>query len=145
MNVTLTPEQQREIANARRRDYYLKNKEKCLAAQKRYRAKHSSRYTQLQNQWRAKNPLKFYASTIQRTYGLSLEQVRRMFETQNGVCAICLEKFKSKKDIQIDHNHENGKIRSLLCFRCNSGLGHFKDSVSILSNAIEYLNKWNLV
>jgi len=46
-----------------------------------------------------------------------------------------------KRELSVDHNHETNKIRGLLCNHCNIGLGNFKDSTTLLSLAIEYLER----
>ena len=60
-----------------------------------------------------------------------------MFEKQEGKCAICGS--KDEKHLCVDHSHENGKIRKLLCENCNKGLGYFRDNPLVLENAINYL------
>lgn len=73
---------------------------------------------------------------IKRKYGISLERWDEMFAAQNGECAIC-----RKGDIKlvVDHNHETGEVRGLLCGPCNLGLGHFNDSLELLILATGYL------
>lgn len=63
-----------------------------------------------------------------------------LFHSQSGLCAIC-RKSVNHKTSHIDHDHESGKIRGLLCINCNHLLGQAKDSVLILERAIEYLVK----
>lgn len=75
-------------------------------------------------------------------YGLSLEQWNEMFIKQNGCCAVCLRHQTEvpKQRLQVDHNHETGKIRGLLCGPCNMAIGLFRDDTHSLSKAIQYLN-----
>lgn len=80
---------------------------------------------------------------LRRKYKLTLEQVNAMITAQNGACAICLEPFKSTRDTHVDHNHETGKVRQLLCTMCNHGVGNFKERPINLQRAIEYLQRWN--
>lgn len=68
--------------------------------------------------------------------------MREMYISQFGECGICGNKFKSKRDIHIDHDHKRDKVRQLLCHRCNLMIGWIEDR-RILSKAIEYLNKWD--
>ena len=65
------------------------------------------------------------------------EQYNEMFKKQKGKCRIC--KQLSSKTLSIDHNHETGKIRGLLCENCNRELSMFQDSTSFLQEAIKYL------
>lgn len=69
-------------------------------------------------------------------FGLTVDQRRKMIEKQNSLCAICGD-FLLRPCI--DHSHQTGKIRGILCQKCNSGLGMFRDSVVYLSAAIRYL------
>lgn len=79
-------------------------------------------------------------------FGITPEQYAEMLVMQKGVCAICSQPetviFRGKiKQLGVDHDHETGKIRSLLCSQCNSGLGYFKDSPRLLAGAIGYLRR----
>jgi len=76
-------------------------------------------------------------------YGITFEQQKQMYISQNGVCAICGNKFENGRDIKIDHNHITKQVRGLLCQRCNIGIGHLRDDMSIVLKAAAYLNKWN--
>lgn len=74
------------------------------------------------------------------TYEMTEEMFETLYSMQEGECAIC-EKFFPKEKLQVDHDHKTGKVRGLLCFHCNLGLGHFKDNIRALANAIRYLFK----
>jgi hypothetical protein len=83
--------------------------------------------------------------------GATMEKYETMFINQNGLCAICKKpadvKYTGKrgqgnvKKLHIDHDHETGKLRDLLCHHCNLGLGNFKDDIDNLFSAIDYLLK----
>lgn len=71
---------------------------------------------------------------------ISLEDYNRIFDAQNGCCAICgRHQSELDKRLSVDHDHETGEVRGLLCHGCNLGLGYFKDSPTRLSNASAYL------
>jgi DNA-directed RNA polymerase subunit RPC12/RpoP len=81
---------------------------------------------------------------LMRDWGLSIEDYNSILKSQNGVCAICgkPETWKQKGEIKrlvVDHDHTTGKVRGLLCHRCNLGVGTFNDNVAFLKNVIEYL------
>lgn len=79
-------------------------------------------------------------------YGLSIGEVLALAEKQGHCCAICgthkddipHEAFKHNP-LVIDHDHETGRVRGLLCPSCNLVLGHAKDDVKVLAQAISYL------
>ena len=71
-------------------------------------------------------------------YGMTHEDWADLYEAQNGRCAIC-DETSPKRALSIDHDHETGAIRGLLCGLCNSMLGMAKDSPARLVRAIGYL------
>ena len=75
-------------------------------------------------------------------YGMTQEEYNSTFESQNGRCAIC-QTIIDNDTCKIDHNHDTGKVRGILCASCNTGVGLFKDSAEILGCSIEYLKKNN--
>jgi len=71
--------------------------------------------------------------------GITPEQLVDRYERQECCCAICKDEIKLV-DSAIDHNHNTGEFRGVLCKQCNRALGMFKDSPTVLQNAIEYLS-----
>lgn len=83
-----------------------------------------------------------------RKYGVTQEIYLALLESQNGACAICKKPETVKRNgeilpLCIDHDHDTKAVRGLLCRACNSALGHFDDSISNLSSAIDYLKRSN--
>jgi hypothetical protein len=79
-------------------------------------------------------------------YGLELEEYEVLVAAQNGLCAICKNPpFESTGRLSVDHHHETGKTRGLLCATCNLGLGHFKDDPIRLMAAIQYLGEHDVL
>lgn len=74
-------------------------------------------------------------------YGITPEHKQLMLLKQNNSCAICKNTDFGMKGPVIDHCHKTGKIRGILCQKCNRALGLFNDNITALSNAIEYLQK----
>lgn len=83
-------------------------------------------------------------------YGLTIEDLHRMYAACNGTCPICnnaMELFREtvanppRYYTCVDHCHLTGKVRGLICFACNVGLGMFRDNTDSLANAINYLNR----
>lgn len=80
----------------------------------------------------------FRAKNLKKRYQLTLEDFQTMEASQQKRCQICKS---ATNPLSVDHNHENGKIRGLLCTSCNLGLGHFHDSPRLLRCAAKYLKK----
>lgn len=91
-----------------------------------------------QKEYRKKYPARVKNATLRKMYGITLEEYNRMLTAQNNVCAIC-KSAPDKIALAVDHCHSTGKIRGLLCANCNKILGHAKDNVVILREAINYL------
>lgn len=78
-------------------------------------------------------------ATLKFKYGMSLEGYRTMITDQRCRCAICNVLLEGDRDPHIDHCHEYGHVRGILCSRCNTGLGMFKDSVRVMICALWYV------
>lgn len=96
--------------------------------------------------YQKENKTKYKMATIKYLYGISKEQYDKMYVDQNGLCAICSKpetmKYKNKiRELCVDHNHTTGKIRKLLCYKCNLGLGCYLDNPELLKNAANYLEQ----
>jgi hypothetical protein len=72
-------------------------------------------------------------------YGLRLGQYDEMLTAQGGVCAICGGVNKSGKKLAVDHDHESGRVRGLLCTNCNTAIGKLGHNKERLLSAIRYL------
>lgn len=91
---------------------------------------------------------KISARHFKKKYGLTLEDVGQLYKKQRGRCAICRSSLKliipDRRGLPgfcIDHDHDTGKVRGILCNPCNWGLGQFKDDPFILGSAFRYLKK----
>ena len=79
-------------------------------------------------------------SQLKSLYGITFEQYQHMHKEQQGKCKICgKEESVSNRSLAVDHCHNSGIIRGLLCLKCNTGLGKFRDDPILLQRAIEYL------
>ena len=97
--------------------------------------------TQREYRQRPERKLADRKSYLKRKYGMTLEDYERMLEAQGGVCAICGEPRPEERTLHVDHDHETGEIRGLLCFRCNNALGDFARSTSCSSGRRDYLDR----
>jgi len=83
---------------------------------------------------------------VKYSYGLTGEQLDKIYELQDGKCKICNTTLvmvgSNQNDVVcVDHCHDSNKVRGLLCRQCNAGLGQFKDDLNLLQRAIDYLKK----
>ena len=77
-------------------------------------------------------------------FGISNAEYNKMLASQGGVCWICKQKEKAKCGrLHVDHNHETGKVRGLLCSNCNRAIGFLCHSPELLQRAIEYLKTFD--
>jgi hypothetical protein len=75
-------------------------------------------------------------------YGVSEEQYTEMLSRQGGVCRVCKKTpEENKQRLAVDHCHDTGKVRGLLCSTCNLGLGYFNDNIQLLTEAILYIKE----
>ena len=77
---------------------------------------------------------------LKKLYNISRESFESLLLSQKGCCAICHKHYSElTKSLAVEHDHDTNKVRGLLCFNCNIGLGKFQDKESLLFNAINYL------
>jgi hypothetical protein len=81
---------------------------------------------------------------LKKRYGIDVVVYEKIFTDQEGRCAICNKKQPANKPLlHVDHCHKTNKVRGLLCYNCNMGIGRFKDDIDILKSAISYLMRFN--
>lgn len=132
----------REEYNTWARAHYQKNKEREKA---RSRAKYQKYKEKTKAQSRSHYRKEIRGKMLLAKYGITKPEYDQLLKEQGGVCAICRKSETVKqggevKSLSVDHNHQTGKIRGLLCSKCNMVLGKIND-INILANAINYLEK----
>jgi hypothetical protein len=122
-----------------------KMRNECRDCQKIHAAKH---YLKIQDDSRAKGKIWYQQNKtlnhgyhLKRKFNLSRETYQEMLDGQGGRCKICgYDKPRGRYDnFSVDHDHKTGEIRGLLCAFCNTGIGQFQDSPSLLRKAATYL------
>lgn len=105
------------------------------------------RYKKIHNTIDYKNKQKSWF--LKKKYGITIEDYRILFQKQNGLCAICNTKETVKhsksgeiRELAVDHDHNTGEIRALLCSNCNLMIDNSKDNILILEQGINYLLKY---
>lgn len=99
--------------------------------------------------FKEKHPDKVHSLHLKNTFGLSLERYKEMHAAQGGVCAICNRpetgnRYGKTRLLAVDHCHETGMVRGLLCSSCNPMLGYAKDNIAVLEKAATYLKYHSL-
>jgi hypothetical protein len=92
--------------------------------------------------FRKKNPGHWRRGHLRNKYGITPERVAEMLKDQGGTCAICgsSDPKAGHKSFSVDHDHDTGLVRGMLCFQCNVGLGNFGHSIEALEKAVAYLS-----
>ncbi len=125
-------------ARSNNQKWYIENIEYERARSKEYGKNNRDKLNKYMREWSKNNPDKVRDVSLQSRYGIGLEDYEAMYTSQEGRCAICGNSFPQ---LHVDHDHDTQEVRGLLCRVCNIGLGHFKDSPSLLARAVRYLEK----
>jgi hypothetical protein len=81
---------------------------------------------------------------LRRNYGITAAEYDALLAEQGGGCAICgrtENPGRFRQSLPVDHDHETGAIRGILCIDCNRGIGMFRDDLRLLRRAVEYLGR----
>lgn len=138
-------------------DFTEEQKEKARVACRRWRAANPDKQREASRRWEEKNPIRrlSYVKDPQKVrewargwrrrnpdysikrIGVTLTRFIALAVNQEGKCAIC----ETETQLCVDHNHTSGKVRGLICRKCNAGLGLFKDSTVNLTRAVAYIRE----
>lgn len=110
-----------------RKQHYKDNKQKYIDKARKW---------ERENKDRVKANVRAYRAT---KYGISLKEYEVLLKKCNGLCMICIK----NEATCIDHCHESGEVRGLLCRPCNLALGFFRDNLSSIKNATKYLERFD--
>jgi len=131
----------------RAKDWYAKpgNKEKAVTRVKKWQEENPERYQQQQAEWRdsGRKAQSDRKSHLKNTFGLTQEEYEAKLRWQRGVCLICQQPPAEGQMLDVDHDHETGRVRGLLCRNCNHGLGKFYENPFLLAAAAGYLIMWD--
>ena len=103
-------------------------KQCCSGRAKELRKENPEKYRDLERGWHLRGK-----------FGLSKKDYEALIVSQNNCCAICTKPF-GEDTPHVDHSHSTGKVRGLLCFKCNTAIGKLDDNVETLQRAIRYLS-----
>jgi hypothetical protein len=144
----------KDEANARNRKYKTKrtrDPQKSAEYKRKWRASHQEQVKAYAKKRWSKLRLTTGPATNRlgrlKRYGLTVEAYRQLVDAQAGLCAICRRQPTGRGQagiLHVDHDHVTGKIRALLCTRCNTALGLLLDDPTIVQEAVEYLKRFAL-
>ena len=118
-----------EKAKQKMRERYQRNRERLRGSQREYHNRPEVREARIRRD-------------LKNFYGITLEQYNQMVIDQGGKCPLCTRhQDELTRRLVVDHCHETGRVRGLLCNECNKGIGLLKDNPSIMERAIRYVNK----
>lgn len=133
------PDKMREIERNRYAKNLVRERERRRLASAKKRAENPARELKRGQDWRAKNPNKWREYVLRYLYGLPIEKFEEMKVAQNNQCAIC----QKLRPLAVDHCHRTGKVRELLCKKCNLALGYIEDNAESAAAMVCYLEKHN--
>jgi len=98
-------------------------------------------------EWGVANKDRVANSWYKRSFGITLDDVNAMADSQDQKCAICKTPivWENKHSHNVDHRHGDGLVRGILCSKCNRGIGYFNDDPALFQSAITYLKSFNKV
>jgi len=117
------------------------NPKKVEKYKKQYYENNKEKLNKYKKQWAKDNPEKRRKSRFKFRYGLSHEDYLKMWESQDGKCAICGKVFILPSDGCVDHNHDTKEIRGLLCNKCNFAIGLLNDDMELIEKVKMYLKE----
>jgi hypothetical protein len=130
--------------------YYQIHKDTERARHRAYNVTHKEYLNRKSLEWTRANPQRKRAinrkSTLKTRYGITEVQLEALGQSQGWTCGICSGSLLDldgigRKKLSVDHCHQTGRIRGLLCSQCNRGLGHFQDRPDLLERALAYLKE----
>ena len=117
-------------------DNYWKSQYSCIPCTKEKQ----------KNRWSSRTPKKRLEQHLKYKYGVTVSKLEEILKEQNNNCAICKSELPDllvyenrQRGYAIDHNHDSGEFRGVLCLTCNTLLGMAKDNKDILLSAVDYL------
>lgn len=145
-NHQMTSQKEREY----QRKWRLENAEYRREYQKQWRENNKGKQSKYYKTWKLKNPWK--AGARYRKHKLSEAQFKELKESQKGLCAICQKPQVNRKgrsrELAIDHDHQTGRVRGLLCDPCNLLLGYVENHLERFQRLVmgfeKYLNNSKL-
>jgi len=133
----------KECFSAWRKEYYQNNKGKIKERNIEYYQNNKEKIKEQKREYRGNNKEKLRERGLLRKYGITIEQWNQKLEEQGGCCASCGDKFTENNKPRVDHNHETGEVRGLLCHGCNASYGLLQETLHKIQCLEKYHLKWH--
>jgi len=136
------PEKIRKQGREASRRYIAKNRDAMREKAREYRLKHPEKVAASHEKYTSGNPEKVKAASFKHLlcrYGLTPEQYHELLRIQDDQCPICSADLNNKVS-HVDHDHDTGLVRGIVCHHCNVGMGQFGDSADLLRKAADFLD-----
>ncbi len=129
------------MLRARAKARYPLVRERNIARAQKWREENLDRFRENQRRMRntPEGKARQRAGHLKRKYGITVQQYDALLASQGGGCAICGRLPQPDVSLHLDHDHDSGQLRGVLCFRCNNALGDFDDDPALLQQAVGYL------
>jgi Recombination endonuclease VII len=124
---------------AAKKAWYEQNRDQAIAKVTAWQRENRERYNNRQREYKRARPGLERAGHLRRKFGLTTDEFEEMVRQQGGVCAICGRAPKTGKRLHVDHDHDTGEVRGLLCFSCNVGVGNLGNDIERLQRTVDYL------
>lgn len=132
-------ERNKERVKFLKREWFRKNKEKILDNKRKDYQKNPDKYKRYHQNARKKFPLMHKARHLKK-YGINLKIFYNELSKNNNKCACCMRDFNEKRAPQVDHCHETGKFRGIVCGYCNRAESIYRENPEIFERLKKYLN-----
>ncbi len=128
----------KDCHRAKQQRWYAANREHAIAEVKRWQQENKEHLHDYRREYRQRRSVEERDAYLKRTFGITQADYDDLLARQGGGCAIC-GKQPGKISLHVDHDHETGVVRGLLCVGCNNALGQFHDEPRLLLRAAEYV------
>ncbi len=127
---------------ARRRHADPELRRRAVERAQAWRRDNPERYADMQREWAesGRKAASMRKAHLKRKYGITPDDYERRLQGQGGGCAICGAPPRAGQSLHVDHDHQTGRVRGLLCFNCNAGIGKFIDDPELLHRAGDYVS-----
>jgi hypothetical protein len=131
--------------SARAKARYAAKSDEIKAYVNMWRSENREHVRAWQKQYNAGRKRENRDAHLRRTFGITLEDFDAMLAAQGGGCAICGRPAPEGSSLHVDHDHETGVVRGLLCFTCNGALGMLTENDEFLTRAADYVTSGGFV